>query len=165
MSYPEAMQKMISGLTLQAMRAENQAARDLIIKMGRDYDWTGSVLEVVSDYGIAAGKINIAVHAREVGNIPPLPGPRRFYTVTPEAVEQAFAQQEPSATPAAPLLPDCTTCGHNTAGVVGGIEKGRCTAFVPYPPESGQQAGYCNCRCVDDPAVKSWLAAKPKPVP
>lgn len=50
--------------------------------------------------------------------------------------------------------PDCSTCGHNASGVV----AFQCTAFVPYPEGDRRGlAGYCECRCIDDPAVRAWF--------
>jgi len=55
-----------------------------------------------------------------------------------------------------PLYPDCSTCGHNASGVV----AFRCTAFVPYPEGDPRGlAGYCPCRCGQDPAIRAWMAA------
>jgi len=50
--------------------------------------------------------------------------------------------------------PTCGTCGHNTSGVL----ADHCTTFVPFDNGgSDYGARYCNCRCVDDPAVARWL--------
>jgi hypothetical protein len=54
-----------------------------------------------------------------------------------------------------PYYPDCSTCGHNVSAVVAET----CTAFVPYPEGDPRGlAGYCGCRCADDPAVTAWFA-------
>jgi hypothetical protein len=50
--------------------------------------------------------------------------------------------------------PDCSTCGHNTSGVLANT----CTSFVVYPEGDPRgMAGYCGCRCTDDPVVKEWM--------
>ena len=55
-----------------------------------------------------------------------------------------------------PIYPDCSTCGHNASGVV----AFRCTAFVSYPEGDPRGvAGYCPCRCGEDPVIRAWMAA------
>jgi hypothetical protein len=60
-----------------------------------------------------------------------------------------------------PACPDCSACGHNASGVVGGREQGRCTSFVVYPEGDPRgMAGYCLCPCPQDPVVRAWLEAR-----
>jgi hypothetical protein len=64
------------------------------------------------------------------------------------------AAQEPADEPAGESYPTCSSCGHHTSAVL----AGQCTVFVPCDPVAdGAWARYCNCRCVDDPAVRAWL--------
>jgi len=57
-----------------------------------------------------------------------------------------------------PFYPDCSTCGHNASGVLGGTRHGRCTVFKAYPPGDPRgMAGYCNCPCTQDPVIQAWL--------
>ena len=59
------------------------------------------------------------------------------------------------------FFPDCSTCGHNASGVLGGPERGRCAAFRAYPPGDPRgMAGYCNCPCSQDPVIRAWLEEK-----
>lgn len=52
--------------------------------------------------------------------------------------------------------PTCGTCGHYTSAVL----AGRCTTMVPVDVGGRLSLGYCDCRCVDDPAVVTWLARR-----
>lgn len=61
--------------------------------------------------------------------------------------------------PEMPAYPDCSTCGHNARGIIGGHVNGRCTAFVPYPPGDPRGlAGYCDCLCAQDPVIRAWTS-------
>jgi hypothetical protein len=61
----------------------------------------------------------------------------------------------------APTYPDCSTCGHNASGVLGGPVNGVCTAFRVYPAGDPRgMAGHCGCHCPQDPVVKAWLEQK-----
>jgi len=53
-----------------------------------------------------------------------------------------------------PVYPNCPGCGHNVSAVLANT----CTAFVPYPEGDPRgHAGYCGCRCTDQPAIKAWI--------
>ena len=58
--------------------------------------------------------------------------------------------------------PDCSGCGHNASGIVGGTDTGRCSSFVAYPPGDRRGlAGYCDHLCAVDPVIRAWLGQEP----
>lgn len=88
------------------------------------------------------------------GEQPPCRAHRRRNCLDRGCAQRRRSERDAARTPGPPddSYPTCSTCGHHGSGIL----AGQCSAFVPYP-EPGVLAGYCNCRCVEDPAVKGWL--------